>query len=510
MPAPLPLCLLAVVAEPELDARASGATAAPKATCDRSVSILSLDGGGMRGLIGATVMEELEGILAQKVGHAVRIGDFFDVIVGTSTGGLQAAALATGHNASAISDLYLRHSARIFNNDTTNCKPEQQAQIEEHCSFDLYNIAGLIYNCLPALAHCYLTYPKYDASGLLAVAREYLGDLTTADHFGGRVLGLTTFDLVRSAPITLSNLGAKPGSTYYLYDAVMATSAAPTYFNPHNMSCVDCDDQAVLAVDGALYANNPALIAYELAEKMAAERLGCNLTPERAIVMSLGTGRVHEPLFPEATHSYFGSFLHNAISFLEYNDSTWADHQWGNWRWVIKPLLSTARLDLLNVAFIGQEELTDQFFHKVFAASGQGARYLRVQVDISSHPSADGFSSTASNIDLLRGIGREAAETMTYRLGTFADLLIAAKAEHLSLERASRWAPWPLLNGSLLAVAAGAAAAVGLVLAAVGGLLPPLAGPFRQQHPPPAPDRRVSRSRAGPGTGPGLPSMRLC
>ncbi|KAG8466244.1 hypothetical protein KFE25_002000 [Diacronema lutheri] len=401
--------------------------------CAETVRVLSLDGGGMRGLIGATVLEELELILSDKLGAPARLGDFFDVVVGTSTGGLQAAALMVGHGAANLSDIYTRHGPTIFSNETRNCKPHQQAIINERCTLDLYNLGGLIYDCLPALAHCYLSYPTYSTDGIERVAREYLGELTTAEEFGGRVLGMTTYDLLRGTPITLTNLGASAASTYSLVDAALATSAAPTFFNPRNLTCVGCAGGAerVLAADGALYANNPTLIAYELAEKMAAERLGCALTPDRSLVLSLGTGRQRSDLYRtgnlDLRDNTLGSVLKTVVQFLEYNDTRWWDEQWGSLKWIFLPL-TAHQLELLNAALIGQEELTDQFFKKVFGASGAATRYLRVNVDLSRFERAAPFDASPHNVAALRGIGEEAAMTARYRLSRFADELMLASA----------------------------------------------------------------------------------
>lgn len=462
------------VAEPSRSPSLSRAEPAAKhrlPMCAKTVRVLSLDGGGMRGLIGATVLEELEFILGEKTGAPVRVGDFFDVIVGTSTGGLQAVSLMLGHSAANLSDIYMRHGARIFSNETRNCKPQHRAQLEQHCTLDLYNLGGLIYECLPALAHCFLTFPTYDSSGVEQVAREYLGELTTAEPFGGRVFGMTTYDVLRGTPITFTNLGATPSSTYRMVDAALATSAAPTFFNPRNMTCVGCEAAAerLLAVDGALYANNPTLIAFELAEKMAAERLGCALTPERSLVLSLGTGRQRSDLYRsgnlDLSSNTLGSVIKTVVQFLEYNDTRWWDEQWGTLKWIFLPL-TVPSLELLNAALIGQEELTDQFFNKVFGASGEAARYLRVNVDLSRFAHASPFDADPRNVETLRSVGMEAAVTARYRLSRFADELLAADGASVAELRAdtsvarlllaggSGWRRAPLLLGASLVVSA--------------------------------------------------------
>src|SRR5947209_6460441 len=69
--------------------------------------ILALDGGGVRGAVSVAFLERLEEILEQEAGHPVRLGDWFDLIGGTSTGAVIAGALALGYRASEVKDFYL-------------------------------------------------------------------------------------------------------------------------------------------------------------------------------------------------------------------------------------------------------------------------------------------------------------------------------------------------------------------------------------------------------------------
>ena len=77
---------------------------------DQPFRILSLDGGGIRGIFTATVLADLE---ANYLGGGP-IGEYFDLLVGTSTGGIIALGLAAGISASQLSDLYLTRGKEIF------------------------------------------------------------------------------------------------------------------------------------------------------------------------------------------------------------------------------------------------------------------------------------------------------------------------------------------------------------------------------------------------------------
>ena len=76
--------------------------------------ILSIDGGGVRGVVALSSVERFEALLAEKAGHAIRLCDYFDLIGGTSTGAIVATGLALGYSAAEIRDFYFRLAPRIF------------------------------------------------------------------------------------------------------------------------------------------------------------------------------------------------------------------------------------------------------------------------------------------------------------------------------------------------------------------------------------------------------------
>lgn len=76
--------------------------------------ILSIDGGGIRGVIPCQFLANLENDLIQKYGEDTRLCDYFDLIAGTSTGGIIAIGLALGIKAQDILNLYVNHGNKIF------------------------------------------------------------------------------------------------------------------------------------------------------------------------------------------------------------------------------------------------------------------------------------------------------------------------------------------------------------------------------------------------------------
>ncbi len=91
--------------------------AAPSITDSKiNIRVIPVDGGGIRGVIPAIILYEIEKRASQKAGKAVRIADLFDVMAGTSTGGIITLALGAPQNyaASKVVDLYLNEGDSIF------------------------------------------------------------------------------------------------------------------------------------------------------------------------------------------------------------------------------------------------------------------------------------------------------------------------------------------------------------------------------------------------------------
>ena len=76
--------------------------------------MLSLDGGGVRDVISVAFLERIEAILTARAGEEVRLGDWFDLVGGTSTGAIIATALALGKTTADLKDTYYRLAPRAF------------------------------------------------------------------------------------------------------------------------------------------------------------------------------------------------------------------------------------------------------------------------------------------------------------------------------------------------------------------------------------------------------------
>jgi len=213
----------------------------------RKWRILSLDGGGVRGIVTLEVLAYIE------TSTGKRISELFDLIVGTSTGGLIAMGLAKNGalTASQILDVYRSSCPRIFDRSAWQ-KLKSLAQL-----------AGPKYSN-DALYRC--------AMGILG-GRSRLGDARTGCM-------VTTYNIAKRTPRFLTSWDTPD---VLMVDAAMMTSAAPTYFAPWNDH-----------VDGGVCDNNPALSGVI----EWCRRQGCNVRD--CFVVSVGTGSDAKPYSGEA------------------------------------------------------------------------------------------------------------------------------------------------------------------------------------------------------------------
>ena len=206
--------------------------------------VLAIDGGGIRGIVPALVLAELEA----RAGRPVR--ELFDLVAGTSTGGILACALGTpdARPAAELVELYRTEGPRIFRRSLWQQVRSGGGLLDE----------------------------QHDETVLVAVLRDYLGDARLSQATP-RLL-VTAYDLEAREPYFFKSW--RPERDAPLVDVARATSAAPTYFEPHLL-----DGRSL--VDGGVFANNPAMCAYAEAQR---------LEPGDHVVLSLGTGRQTRPI----------------------------------------------------------------------------------------------------------------------------------------------------------------------------------------------------------------------
>lgn len=216
--------------------------------------ILSIDGGGIRGIIPAMVLAEIE----RRTGR--RISQLFDLIVGTSTGGILALALVKPgekrrphYTAGDVVQLYENQGRRIFSRSVLH---------------QVFSLNGLVNK-------------KYQSGPIEVVLEEFFGDALLSEALSNVML--TSFDIQLRDAFFFRSYRAKADKDYdYLMrNAARATSAAPTYFEPE---LVEKGSKAYALIDGGVFANNPSMCA--LVDAMREFNHGL----EEIFMVSLGTG----------------------------------------------------------------------------------------------------------------------------------------------------------------------------------------------------------------------------
>lgn len=221
-----------------------------------ALNILAIDGGGIRGLIPAIVLAELE----RRAGTP--IASLFGLLAGTSTGGIVAAGLTVPgragdarYRAEDLVQLYVEQGPRIF---------------RRSLAWRLRSAWGLLEE-------------KYDAAVLEQVLDRYLGDVRVSQAL--TPLLLTAYELESRTPYFVKSWRAatEPDRDLLMRDAARATSAAPSYFEPALVRAPASGTRLSL-IDGGVFATNPAMCAYAEAARMA--------PGEPVRIVSLGTGRL--------------------------------------------------------------------------------------------------------------------------------------------------------------------------------------------------------------------------
>lgn len=244
----------------------------PEPPTDR-FRILSFDGGGIRGLISALTIAELEKRIRKRAGEGARISDYFHLFSGTSTGGLIALSLtAPGEGvggAKALASFYTEDGPTIFHRDL------------------LWRIRT---------ADGWLG-PAYPAEPLREAVERRLGGATVGEAL--RELLVTSYDMTSREPFFFKRWRAREPERPDppVVDAALATAAAPTYFPSHGY-------EGRALVDGGVFANNPVVAAIVEALKRG-EDDPAGLTPADLLVVSIGTGE-RETRYAQAEVSKWG------------------------------------------------------------------------------------------------------------------------------------------------------------------------------------------------------------
>ncbi|KAJ1436795.1 Patatin-like phospholipase domain [Sesbania bispinosa] len=304
-------------------------------------------------------------------GADARLADYFDVISGTSTGGLVTAMLTAPDKnnrplfaAKDIKPFYMDHCPKIF--------PQRRGFCGTILAQVIRSLGG----------------PKYDGRYLHGVVREKLGDICLHEALTNIVI--PTFDIKCLQPIIFSSYQVKrsPILDAKLSDICISTSAAPTYLPAHNFKNKDSKGEVheFNLIDGGVCANNPSLVAMNEVTKQV---IGDNpdffpikpLEYGRFLIISIGTG--------------------TAKNEEKFNAKMAA--KWGLLDW----LTHSGCTPLIDVFTQSSADMVDFHLSTVTQALHSENNYLRIQDDTLSGNDASVDIATKENLEKLCQIGEK-------------------------------------------------------------------------------------------------------
>ena len=273
--------------------------------------ILSLDGGGIKGALTLGYLKKIETILREKENNSsLLLCDYFDLIGGTSTGSIIAAGLSIGMEVDEITKLYMDLGGKIFGKKRSFWKPWETWKFLKAN----YDYSVLEQSLKDTFGDILLGGPEVK-TGLCIVAKRADTNSTwpIINHPDGKFYDS---DIGRNKDIPL-------------WQAIRASSAAPTYFVPQLIDVGN--NQTAAFVDGGVsMANNPSLMLLMVAT-LKGFPFGWEMGEDKLEVVSLGTGySIFSKKTSEIEDSWMMDWAKNVPNMLM-QDSSWQNQMMMQW-----------------------------------------------------------------------------------------------------------------------------------------------------------------------------------
>ena len=312
--------------------------------------VLSIDGGGIRGIIPAMLIAEIERRTERPA------SDLFDLIAGTSTGGILALGLAlAGPDGKPV------FSAA----DGVAIYEEQGPKIFTRAAKDMmHSLGGVLHE-------------RYHPDGLVEILQEVFGERRLSEALTDVLLA--SYEVTRRETFIFSSRLAQvdPHHDFLMWEAVRSTTAAPTFFPPNLV--VDPGGRTHVFIDGAVFANSPAMCAFAEIER---EHLGSDV-----VIASVGAGDLTQR--------------------FEYEQV----HDWGAAHWA-RPLL--------EIVLDGSADTSDRVLGELLGE----ARYYRFQQEL--HEASDALDNVKpANLRALRREGQRMIDDSSERIDALCELLVS-------------------------------------------------------------------------------------
>lgn len=333
----------------------------------KMIRVLSIDGGGIRGIIPAKILIRLEGLLQMYSGNnQARIGQYFDLIAGTSTGAIltslylcpeKQGSIHSKYKAEEILNFYIDNGHDIFHQN-------------------LFSRIGSVFGLLGA---------KYLPDNLENLLLEYLGDLRMEDLI--KPCLIPAYDIVSGQAMFFNQMKAYRNDSlnYLVREIVRGSTAAPTYFPVAKIH--DSYRSELALIDGGMFANNPALCAF-----IEACKFPSHPQEKDILLLSLGTGS-------------------KDISY-EYEKAK----KWGNLQWAIP---------VLDIYGSSASQTVHHQLTRLYQGNGRSDQYVRIDTELQkNHVTPDLDNVSGDNIKALLALGDQLVEEYDETLKAFARRLV--------------------------------------------------------------------------------------
>jgi len=334
-----------------------------------TIRILSIDGGGIRGILPGEILVSLEDKLKVKSGNpGARIGDFFDLIAGTSTGAVLGAAYICPNkegrpkfSAREAVNIYLKEGGKVF--DTG------------------------IWPYLDKLR--LLKGEKYSTHELEKILKKYFGKTKLSKLL--KPTCFISYDIKkREQVIFRQHCAIVRDEDFLVIDLLRGSTAAPTYFEPARIYSLPPLNKKYILVDGGMVASDPALCAYSEAIKFS----GVGGIKDM-IIVSLGTGK-------------------QLISYKYKEVKNWGIFNWAR--------------PAIDIALSGGAQMT-HYYLKQISSTVENTKYYRIQPDLyDANPALDDAST--KNLIELKKSGEKNAKHYDKMLDDIARTMVNTQDSH--------------------------------------------------------------------------------
>jgi len=335
--------------------------------------ILSIDGGGIRGIIPGQILVALERKL-QQMDHNpdARLSDYFDLIAGTSTGGI-------------LTSIYLLPDPE--NPGKARFSTEEAVALYLDRGDEIFDLT--FWQKLKSGMG--IADEKYDEEPLVKALQEYMGDTMLSELL--RPTLITSYDVENRKGHFFKSHRAKAdeGYDFRVREVARSTSAAPTYFEVSKATSASGKEYAL--IDGGVFVNNPALCAYSEARTTHFDKHRNKPKASNMMILSIGTGNEDE------------SYPYAKVK------------KWGVLQWLVP---------LIDIMMSGVSQTVDYQLRQIYDAVERPGQYIRLSPGLErANSKMDDISP--ENLKALKEAGEINAARYEGELTRVAKMLIENK-----------------------------------------------------------------------------------